>query len=165
MNDQFAIDKATQSMALTKVFRAFCGLALVLLVASPLTASAAAGQKTFATPEAATDALVAALKADDDAAILALFGAKYKNDLISPDHAANSVFRAKIVAAMQTYHLLDDVGTDRRVLLIGEQAWPLPIPLVRDHGAWRFATEEGIEEIVNRRVGADERNAIGVLRA
>lgn len=66
---------------------------------------------------------------------------------------------------MQTYHLLDDVGTDRRVLLIGEQAWPLPIPLVRDHGAWRFATEEGIEEIVNRRVGADERNAIGVLRA
>ena len=49
--------------------------------------------------------------------------------------------------------------------LIGEQAWPLPIPLVRDHGAWRFATEEGIEEIINRRVGANERNAIKVLQA
>lgn len=162
MNDPFAIDKATQTM---KVFQAFRCLALVLLVASPLTASAAAGQKTFATPEAATDALVAALKADDDAAILALFGAQYRSELISPDHAANSVFRARLAAAMQTYHLLDDVGNDRRVLLIGEQAWPLPIPLVRDHGAWRFATEEGIEEIVNRRVGADERSAIKVLRA
>ncbi len=56
-------------------------------------------------------------------------------------------------------------GNDRRVLLIGEQAWPLPIPLVREQGAWRFATEQGIEEIVNRRIGANERNAIGVLQA
>jgi hypothetical protein len=165
MNDQFAIDKATQSMAPMKLFHAVCCLALVLLVASPLSASAAAGQKTFATPEAATDALVAALKADDDAAILALFGAQYKNELISPDHAANSVLWARLVAAMQTYRLIDDVGNDRRVILIGEQAWPMPIPLVRDHGSWRFATEEGIEEIVNRRVGADERSAINVLRA
>jgi hypothetical protein len=165
MNFGYAIDKATQTMALIKMLTSLHRMALVLLVALPLTASAA-GQRTFATPDAAVDALVAALKADDDAAILALFGTQYKDDLITPDHAANSVLRAKIVAAMQTYHLLDDVGNDRRVLLIGEQAWPLPIPLVRDEqGAWRFATEQGIEEVVNRRVGANERNAIGVLRA
>lgn len=164
MNNVNAICKATQPMALINVLIGLRRMALVLLVALPLTA-AAAGQKTFATPEAAVDALVAALKADDDAAILALFGAQYKADLITPDHAANSVTRAKIVAAMQTYRLLDDIGNDRRVLLIGEQAWPLPIPLVREQGAWRFATEEGIEEIVNRRIGADERNATEVLRA
>jgi hypothetical protein len=165
MNFGYAIDKATQTMSLIKMLTLLRRMALVLLVALPLTASAA-GQKTFATPDAAVDALVAALKADDDAAILALFGTQYKDVLITPDHAANSVLRAKMVAAMQTYHLLDDVGNDRRVLLIGEQAWPLPIPLVRDEqGAWRFATEQGIEEIVNRRIGANERNAIGVLQA
>ena len=60
---------------------------------------------------------------------------------------------------------LDDHIPDRRVLLIGEQAWPLPIPLVREHGVWRFASEQGIEEMLNRRIGANERQAVGVLRA
>src|SRR5271167_629921 len=128
MNNRNAFDKATQPMALIKFLNAFRRLALALLIALPLSASAA-GQQTFATPEAAADALAAALKADDDAAILALFGTKYKDELITPDHAANSVLRAKLAAAMQTYRLLDDVGNDRRVLLIGDQAWPLPIPL------------------------------------
>jgi hypothetical protein len=164
MNNGKAIGEARQPMIVNNVLIGLRRMALVLLVALPLTA-AAAGQKTFATPEAAVDALVAALKADDDAAILALFGAQYKDDLITPDHAANSVTRARIVAAMQTYTLLDEIGGDRRILLIGDQAWPLPIPLVREQGAWRFATEEGIEEIVNRRIGADERNAVEVLRA
>jgi hypothetical protein len=164
MNNGKATGKARQPMTANNVLIGLRRMALVLLVALPLTA-AAAGQKTFATPEAAVDALVAALKADDDAAILALFGTQYKDDLITPDHAANSVTRARIVAAMQTYSLLDEVGADRRILLIGDQAWPLPIPLVRTQGVWRFATEEGIEEIVNRRIGADERNAVEVLRA
>jgi hypothetical protein len=66
---------------------------------------------------------------------------------------------------MQTFRVLEEAGNDRQVLLIGEQAWPLPIPLVREQGAWRFATEQGIDEIVNRRIGANERNAITVLRA
>jgi hypothetical protein len=164
MNNGKATGKARQPMTANNVLIGLRRMALVLLVALPRTA-AAAGQKTFATPEAAVDALVAALKADDDAAILALFGTQYKDDLITPDHAANSVTRARIVAAMQTYSLLDEVGADRRILLIGDQAWPLPIPLVRTQGVWRFATEEGIEEIVNRRIGADERNAVEVLRA
>jgi hypothetical protein len=51
------------------------------------------------------------------------------------------------------------------VLLIGDKAWPLPIPIVRTGDRWRFATEEGREEIVNRRIGGNERNAIYVLRA
>jgi hypothetical protein len=51
------------------------------------------------------------------------------------------------------------------VLLIGAQAWPLPIPLVRADGAWRFASEEGADELLNRRIGRNERNAIYVMRA
>ncbi len=66
---------------------------------------------------------------------------------------------------LQTFHALDDSSPDRRLILIGPQAWPMPIPLVRDGNAWRFATEQGVEEIQNRRIGANERSAIGVLRA
>jgi hypothetical protein len=164
MNNVYAIDKANQPMALFNVLISLRRVALLLLVALPLTASAA-GQQTFATPEAAADALVAALKADDDAAIVALFGAQYKDVLITPDHAANSATRAKLAAAMETFRSLDEAGDNRRVLVIGAQAWPLAIPLVREQGVWRFATEQGINEIVNRRIGANERNAINVLRA
>jgi hypothetical protein len=51
------------------------------------------------------------------------------------------------------------------VLLIGDEAWPLPVPIVRAGDRWRFATEEGADEVVNRRIGANERNAIHALRA
>ena len=164
MTQVYANDKATLSMILINALVSLRRLALVLLVVVPLTA-AAAGQQTFATPEAAVDAYIAALKADDDAALTALFGERYKDVVITPDRAANSATRAKILAALQRYRMLDEVGDDRRVLVIGEQAWPLPIPLVREQGAWRFASEEGIDEIVNRIIGANERNTITVLRA
>jgi hypothetical protein len=127
--------------------------------------AAGAEQKTFATPDEAVDALLAALKADDDAALVALFGDTHKTLIVTPDRAANSANRAKALAAMQTYRLLEERAKDRRVLLIGDQAWPLPIPLVRVGERWRFATEEGEDEIVNRRIGANERSAIKVLRA
>jgi hypothetical protein len=137
---------------------------LALLLAVPLVASAAE-QKTFATPNEAVDALMAALKADDDAALIAIFGDEHKDLVVTPDKAANSAGRAKAAAAMQTYHLLEENGPDKRTLLIGDQAWPLPIPLVKVKDRWRFATEEGDDEIINRRIGANELNAIYVMHA
>jgi hypothetical protein len=138
-------------------------LALVMLLALPLT-SLAAGQQTYPSAEAAVDALVAALKANDEAALIGLFGDKHKNLVVSSDRAQDGAARAEIAAKLVTFRALDDRGNDRRILLIGEEAWPLPIPLVRENGAWRFATEEGIDELVNRRIGRNERNAIHVLR-
>ncbi len=138
--------------------------ALALLLALPLAASAA-DQKTFATPEAAVDALIAALKADDDAALVALVGEKHRNLIGTGDRAHDAQVRADAVAQLNAYRFLSERGPDRRVLLMGTQAWPLPIPLVRQAGVWRFAAEEGAEEIINRRVGANERNAMVVLRA
>lgn len=139
-------------------------LALALIVAAPLVA-AAAPQTTFATPEAAVEALMAALKADSDPAMVALFGEEHKDLIVQSDRAATSATRATALAAMQTLRVLKEPRPDRRVLLIGDQAWPLPIPIVRVGDRWRFATEEGREEIVNRRIGGNERNAIYVLRA
>jgi hypothetical protein len=135
------------------------------MLAVPLATAAAAPQETFPTPEAAVDALMAALKADTDSAMLAIFGEEHKDLIVSSDRAATSGTRAKIHAAMQTMRVLKEPGPDRRVLVIGSEAWPVPIPIVRTEGRWRFATEEGADEIVNRRVGGNERNAIYVLHA
>jgi hypothetical protein len=151
-------------MKLIKMMAVARRAAAVLLLAVPLT-TLAAEQKTFATPEAAVDAYMAALKADDDAALIAIFGAEHRDLIITPDTAANSATRAKFLAALQTFRVLAERGPDRRMLLIGDQAWPFPVPLVKDKGAWRFATEDGADEIINRRIGGNERNAIVVLRA
>lgn len=140
------------------------GMALALLLAMPVH-SLAADQKTFATPEAAADALQAALKANDEAALITLFGAKHRNLIGTGDPAWDAAVRAGRAAQMESYRLLSEPGADRRVLLIGTQVWPFPIPLVREAGAWRFATEQGAEEVINRRIGANERNAIRVMRA
>jgi hypothetical protein len=138
--------------------------AVMLMLALPLSTFAAA-QRTFATPDAAVEAFMAALKANDDAALVALFGAEHKGIVVTPDAADNTATRSRILTALETFRVLHERGSDRRVLLIGDQAWPFPIPLVQDKGAWRFATEEGAEELLNRRIGGNERNAIVVLRA
>ena len=139
-------------------------LMLALTLALPLAATAAP-QQTFATPEAAVDALMAALKADSDASMLAIFGDDYKHLIVQDDRAAASANRAKIYQSMQTLRVLRESGPDRRLLLIGDEAWPMPIPIVRSGDRWRFASELGEDELINRRIGANERNAIYVLRA
>jgi DUF2950 family protein len=164
MTHMNALTKASNAMHTISILDVIRRLALALVLALPLAVSAAE-QRTFATPDEAVDALLTALKADDDAALLAIFGDQHKDLVVSPDRAANSATRAKAAAAMQTYKKLEDAGNDRRILLIGDQAWPMPIPLVKTGERWRFATEQGEDELVNRRIGANERNAIYVLRA
>ena len=134
------------------------------MVAVPL-AAAAAPQETFATPEAAVDAFMAALKADSDPAMVAIFGEEHKDLIVSRIARRRARRGRKILAAMQTLRVLREPSADRRVLVIGDEAWPMPIPIVRVGDRWRFATDEGADEIVNRRIGGNERNAIYVLRA
>jgi hypothetical protein len=62
-------------------------------------------------------------------------------------------------------HKLRDDGKNRKVLLIGPKAWPFPIPLVKEGKIWRFDTEAGIEEVINRRIGKNELNAIAICKA
>lgn len=152
------------TMNITRLWPFLCLLALTFLVSAPLVA-VAAPQETFATPEVAVDALMAALKADSDSAMIAIFGDEHKDLILSSDHAATSAIRAKILAAMETLRVLQEPSPSRRVLLIGDEAWPVPIPIVRAGDRWRFATEEGEGEIINRRIGSNELNAIYVLRA
>lgn len=163
MNPSFPIQSKASAMNIFHIRAFLRRLALAVFLVGPI-AALAAPQETFDTPKAAVEALMAALKADSDPAMIAIFGEQHKNLVISSDRAATSATRARILAAMQTTYSLREVGADRRVLVIGDEAWPAPIPLVRVGDRWRFATELGADELANRRVGANERNAIHVLR-
>jgi hypothetical protein len=164
MNPNRANNKAMTPMTSFGIKAALRRLAVVSLLALPLAATAAE-QRTFATPEAAVDALQAALKANDEAALTAIFGDKHKEMIGSGDAAQNAADRAKAAEALATFRVLDSRAEDRRVLLMGANAWPMPIPLVKTGNAWRFATEQGVDELLNRRIGGNERSAIHVLRA
>ncbi|MEM5295002.1 DUF2950 domain-containing protein [Burkholderia sp. JPY481] len=138
--------------------------AMVLALSVPF-AAFAAGQRTFATPEDAVAALSSALKTDDEASLVAIFGETHKSLVVSPDQAENEANWAKASKELDAYHVLDDRGPNRRILLVGDEAWPMPIPIVKEGGSWRFATEEGEEELINRRIGSNELEAIRVLEA
>ena len=140
-----------------------CATIAVLII--PPRVFAADQQQTFATPEEAVGALEQALKSNDDAALIAIFGHAHKQLVVTPDEAENRELRANALAEFEAYHMLEETSPERRVLHIGDEAWPMPIPLVREHGVWRFATEEGVQEVLDRRIGANEREAITVLRA
>ena len=138
---------------------------VIAMLVVPLREAAAEPQQTFATPDEAISALQQALRSNDDAALLAIFGNAHKELVVTPDEAENRELRANALAEFNAYHMLEETSPDRRILRIGDEAWPMPIPLVREHGAWRFATEEGEQEVLDRRIGANEREAIKVLRA
>jgi hypothetical protein len=159
-----ALHLVTPVMKPNRFIAALLPLVAVLLLMLPLL-SRAAEQRTFPTPEAAVDALHAALKANDVPALVALVGDRYKDQVDSGDSAADAASHARAAALLDTYRRLDERGRDRRVLLMGAHAWPMPVPLVRNNGVWRFAAEEGAEELLNRRIGRNERNALLVLRA
>jgi hypothetical protein len=142
-------------------------LVLLLLAATTGTSGAAATaepQMRFGTPEAAVEVLLTAFKNSDDGALSALFGPEYADRLLSKDKAAAREDRMRLYeAAQKTWTLRKDTA-DHAVLLIGPGAWPFPIPLVRSGADWRFHTAEGIEEIVNRRIGRNELNAISACQ-
>lgn len=163
MKPQHVLDTVALRMTELRIHSGLQRMVLVFALLLPL-ASAAADQRTFPTPEAAVAALISAFKANDEAALVAIFGTKHKDVVSTGDAAHDSARRAEFAQHLATFHALDERAKDRRVLLIGARAWPSPIPLVLEQGGWRFATEEGAEEIINRRIGRNERNAILVLR-
>jgi len=136
-----------------------CACAAVVLL-SCKTAEKAPLAKTFATPEDAARALIDAAKAGTDDSLLAIFGPEAR-DLIESDaktaRANRQVFK---VAAAEKWQLVDRDGA--KTLVIGNEQWPFPVPLVKDASGWRFDTTAGKEEVLNRRIGRNELAAIRV---
>jgi len=124
------------------------------------TASIVSAQQDFKTPDDAASALASAAKTGDRKAIVTVLGPDGQDIVSSGDEVADAATRQKFIAAYEAKHQIAMEGDNKGILVIGQEDFPLPIPLVRKDGLWRFDTAAGREEILFRRVGRDELDAI-----
>jgi len=117
----------------------------------------------FTTPEDAVKALNAAVATGDLEAVQTIFGPDGKDLVDSSDPATARQNQQIYAAAVAQGWRLADVPEGKE-LVIGEESWPFPVPLVKDGNGWRFDTAAGKEEILDRRVGRNELKAIQVCR-
>jgi hypothetical protein len=122
------------------------------------------GQQTFDTPQDAATALFAATRADDLEAVRNILGRKL-SEPITVVWEAQRHGNAQLVEHVEQKLAYEDRDDGSIELLIGEQQWPFPIPLVRRWGRWYFDTYAGMEEMRDRRIGRDELLAIAIARA
>ncbi len=126
--------------------------------------SQAAEQKTFATAQEAVKALMAAVQANNESELLAIFGDEGKDMVSSGDDVQDKNSRAAFLKSYNTKHSLVAEGPNREVLVVGPKDWEMPIPIVLENGKWRFDTAAGQRELVYRRIGNNELSAIAVCR-
>ena len=140
-------------------------LAAYALAAGLLFTSAAQAQLLYHSPEEATAALIAAARSDDDAKLLAILGPGGRDIIESGDPVADNAQREKFVAAYDAKHQITPDSQFKATLVIGDKDWPFPIPITKKKGMWRFNTPAGRQEILYRRVGQNEADAIEVALA
>ncbi len=144
-------------------------IALSLACATPPTtpqASQLGAQKAFGTPGQAAEAFVQAAASYDVPVLLEILGSDGKDIIASEDQVGDRIRAATFVAkAREKLRVITDPSSPgRATLLVGNEEWPAPIPIIEKNGSWYFDTKEGRDEIVRRRIGADELDAITVCR-
>ncbi len=141
-------------------------LVLVAIVAVTMSACASdePEQLSFDTPGQAAIALITALSRDDDTALRHLLGPDTDSLISSGDDVADRNLRKEFIARYRARHEWAAGGPNDLVLQVGENLWPLPIPLVREQGRWRFDGAAGASELLSRRIGANELHTIDVMR-
>jgi hypothetical protein len=150
------------------VSRFIVGIIAVVILATGMCQAllaAEAKQKSFKSPEEAVQALVEAVKKGDAKSLTAIFGPKNKDLLFSGDKVADKAGRDQFTEAYEEKHQLVNEGDNKVILIIGQHEWPMPIPLVKQGEVWLFNSEEGRDEILNRRIGKNELNTIEVCQA
>ncbi|MFO1458178.1 MAG: DUF2950 domain-containing protein [Verrucomicrobiota bacterium] len=125
---------------------------------------AAEPTRTFPSPEDAVAALRNAVTQGDTAAITGIFGPEGAY-LINPDPVLAASELKRFSHALSQGYQIVPTGPNRRELDAGTNSWPFPVPIVETGGTWRFDAEAGREEILNRRIGADELKVLESLRA
>jgi len=136
------------------------GLVIVAAAASPQGATADQAQRRFATAEEAVKTVIKAAKANNRTELLAILGADAEDLLSSGDKVADRRARQLILVALNEKWSLASQGPNTKTLVIGNEEWPYPIPLVKDKTGWRFDTAAGREEILYRRIGRNELSTI-----
>jgi hypothetical protein len=126
---------------------------------------ALAAQTSFASPQAAVDALISAVQAQDKPALLGIFGPGGEAVISSGDKVSDAAEGKAFTDAYAQSHSLAQQPDGSEILIIGDNDWPFPIPLEQMKGKWQFDTEAGAQEILDRRIGRDELLTIQTLLA
>src|SRR5208282_1647444 len=111
-------------------------------------------QAQFASAAQATDALIGAMRGDQQAELLRILGPGGRNLVYSGDRVAD-----------REAHHLEGEASGIATLVVGSEAWSWPIPIVRQSDRWHFDTPAGLQKILDRRVGRNELSVIEVCRA
>lgn len=154
--------KLKSSNSLRLLFLLFgCGLAFPLLAQST-----APQQKAFQTPKEAAESLVQAAETYDVPALLEIFGPDGKSLVSSADPVRDKSIATEFAAKAREKNLvtIDAKDKTRAVLTIGKDDWPFPVPIVKKGGKWYFDAKLGRQEILFRRIGSNELDAIQVCR-
>jgi hypothetical protein len=143
----------------------------VAVHAQPLSESSAAtspqiAQTGFATPQEAAAALIKAAGDDDLQALTAMFGQDGEDLVSTADHVQDKNYAAAFAERAQKKNsvVIDAKDPNRATILVGDEAWPLPVPLVKKGGKWYFDSKTGHDEVLYRRIGANELDAIQICR-
>ncbi len=134
--------------------------------AAQTAAAAKPAQKSFATPEEAAQALIKAAEEFNLPNLLEILGpdgeplVSSKDPVEDKNHSLAFAARAKEKNSVAK----DSSNANRAILTVGNEDWPMPIPIVKRSGKWIFDSRAGRDEVINRRIGSNELNAIQVLR-
>ena len=134
--------------------------------ASSSPSSSQTAPQSFATPRQAADALIASAESEDVGSLLRIFGPEGKDLVSSSDPVRDKQYIAAFTAKARekTDIEVDPKNPSRAVLAVGKDDWPMPVPLVRTSGRWHFDAKQGRNEILYRRIGANELDAIQICR-
>lgn len=148
----------------------FAVLALSIAALSWNIPAASQAQKTikpkaFPTPDAAVSAIVDAARRNSDQDLIRIYGSGAEDLINSGDEVLDAQRRAKFLAEYDADHALVLKYPDEAELVIGKDHWPFPVPIVKVGNKWILDAGAGRQEILNRRIGADELSTIKVLEA
>jgi len=121
--------------------------------------------RSFSSPEKAVTSLVAAVRANDMEEMAVILGPGSRELIFYGDDVADRTGREKFLKAYDRMNILHKVSADKGTLCIGNDNWPLPIPIVKAGAIWVFDAEQGKQEILNRRIGRNELHVMDVLHA
>jgi hypothetical protein len=147
-----------------------CGLALLcslpLLSQQTPSQTSTQSQKTFATSKEAADALIQAAGSFDVAALTQILGPGSEDLVATDDTVRDKEYATAFAAKAQGKFSIvaDPKNANRAYLVIAGSDWPMPIPLVKRNARWSFDTKAGRQEILYRRIGSNELDAIEICR-
>jgi hypothetical protein len=139
--------------------KSLCRAALPGIITVALMSTAALAQQSYPTPEEAASALAAAAKSGPRD-ILKVLGRSADDIVSSGDEVADADIRARFISMYDARHAIKAEGNKKATLLLGTDDFPFPIPLVNTKTGWEFDADEGRIEVLRRRIGRNELDAI-----